>query len=155
MIIRLGGDWTRAARPWSARQHELERALYTGRIDRIQPEGLPESPLYSHVVRANGLVFIAGQVAQDAHGNVVGAGDFPAQATQVFENLKRALTAAGLDFTHLVKLSIYITDARYRDPLREINRQYIPTEKPVSTLLVVAALARPEYLIEIDAIAAT
>lgn len=106
-------------------------------------------------MRAHGLVFIAGQVAQDANGNVVGPGDFPAQATQVFENLKRALAAASLDFKNLVKVTIYITDARYRDPLRDINRHYIPTDKPVSTLLVVAALARPEYLIEIDAVAAS
>lgn len=99
-------------------------------------------------------MFIAGQVAQDEAGNVVGAGDVQAQAVQVFENLKRCLTAAGLDLTNLVKVNIYVTDARFRDPLREVNRRYIPTDKPVSTLLVVAALARPEYLIEIDAVAA-
>jgi enamine deaminase RidA (YjgF/YER057c/UK114 family) len=75
-------------------------------IERIQPEGLPESALYSPVVRAGDLVFIAGQVAQDSAGNVVGAGDFPAQATQVFENLKRALASAGLDLTRLVSGSI-------------------------------------------------
>jgi 2-iminobutanoate/2-iminopropanoate deaminase len=122
-------------------------------IERIQPEGLPESQLYSHVVRAGDLVFIAGQVAQDSDGNIVGRGDFAAQAEQVFENLKRALGSVGLDLSRLVKVSIYITDGRYRDPLREINRRYIPSDKPVSTLLVVAALARPELLIEIDAIA--
>jgi 2-iminobutanoate/2-iminopropanoate deaminase len=106
------------------------------------------------VVRTGNLVFIAGQVAQDEAGNVVGAGDFQVQAVQVFENLKRCLAAVGLDLTKLAKLSIYLTDARFRDPLREINRRYIPSDKPVSTLLVVAALARPEYLIEIDAVAA-
>jgi enamine deaminase RidA (YjgF/YER057c/UK114 family) len=122
-------------------------------IERIQPADLPDSALYSHVVRAGNLVFIAGQVAQDAAGQVVGPGDFPTQAGQVFENLKRALAAAGLDLTNLVKLTIYVTDARYRDPLREVNRRYLANDKPVSTLLVVAGLARPEYLIEIDAIA--
>jgi 2-iminobutanoate/2-iminopropanoate deaminase len=122
-------------------------------IERMQPDGLPESALYSHVVRAGDMVFIAGQVARDSLGNVVGAGDFQAQAVQVFENLQRALTAVGLDLSRLVKISIYVTDARYRDPLREINRRYLPVDKPVSTLLVVAALAQPEYLIEIDAIA--
>jgi enamine deaminase RidA (YjgF/YER057c/UK114 family) len=123
-------------------------------IERIQPQGLPESPLYSHVVRTGNLVFIAGQVAQDAQGIVVGAGDFEAQAVQVFENLERALASVGGHLMHLVKITIYLTDARYRDPLREINRRYMPTGKPASTLLVVAALARPEFLIEIDAIAA-
>ncbi|HEY0580570.1 MAG TPA: RidA family protein [Chloroflexota bacterium] len=125
-------------------------------IERIQPPDLPESQLYSHVVvaPAGRLIFIAGQVAQDARGEIVGPGDFGAQATQVFENLKKALAAAGTDLSHLVKINIYVTDARFRDPLRDINRRYLPTDKPVSTLLVVAALARPEYLIEIDAIAA-
>ena len=122
-------------------------------IERIQPADLPDSALYSHVVRAGTLVFIAGQVAQDSAGQVVGPGDFPTQAVQVFENLKRALAAAGLDLTNLVKVTIYVTDARYRDPLREVNLRYFSSGKPVSTLLVVAALARPEYLIEIDAIA--
>lgn len=123
-------------------------------IERIQPEGLPESPLYSHVVRVGNLVYVAGQVARDASGNKVGAGDFRAQAVQVFENLQRALAAAGCDMQHVVKLTIYVTDARYRDPLREINVRFFPTDKPVSTLIVVAALAQPEFLIEIDAVAA-
>jgi enamine deaminase RidA (YjgF/YER057c/UK114 family) len=123
---------------------------------RIQPESLPASGLFSPVVVTSPgrLVFVAGQVAQDAQGNVVGPGDFVAQAQQVFGNLRRALASAGADFQHLVKITIYVTDARFRDPLREINRQLLPTAQPVSTLLVVAALARPEYLIEIDAVAA-
>src|ERR1051325_3289289 len=103
-------------------------------IERIQPEGFPESPLYSPVVRVGNLVYVAGQVARDASGNVVGAGDFRAQAVQVFENLQRALAAAGCDMQHVVKLTIYVTDARYRDPLREINMRFFPTHKPVSTL---------------------
>src|SRR5215216_6586253 len=107
-------------------------------IERIQPAELPESPLYSHVVRTGNLVFIAGQVAQDVRGNVVGPGDFQAQAVQVFENLKRALAAVNSDLQHLVRICIYITDARYRDPLREINRGYLASDKPASTLLVVA-----------------
>jgi enamine deaminase RidA (YjgF/YER057c/UK114 family) len=99
-------------------------------------------------------VFVAGQVAQDAAGEVVGMGDFQAQASQVFDNLSRALASAGATLRDLVKITIYITDPRFRDPLREINRHYLPTDQPTSTLLVVAGLARPEYLIEIDAVAA-
>jgi enamine deaminase RidA (YjgF/YER057c/UK114 family) len=123
-------------------------------IQRVLPEELRESPLYSHVVRTGNLVFIAGQVAQDARGEVVGPGDFPAQAAQVFENLARALASVGATLENLVKITIYITDPRFRDPLREVNRRYLPTDQPTSTLLVVAGLARPEYLIEIDAVAA-
>jgi enamine deaminase RidA (YjgF/YER057c/UK114 family) len=99
-------------------------------------------------------VFIAGQVSQDVNGQLVGPGDFPAQAGQVFENLSRALAAVGATLKNLVKITIYITDPRFRDPLREVNRRYLPTDQPTSTLLVVAGLARPEYLIEIDAVAA-
>jgi len=123
-------------------------------IQRVLPEELRESPLYSHVVRTGNLVFIAGQVAQDASGQVVGPGDFPAQAAQVFENLARALASVGATLKNLVKITIYITDPRFRDRLREVNRHYLPTDQPTSTLLVVAGLARPEYLIEVDAVAA-
>jgi len=123
-------------------------------IERLSPVELRPSPLYSHVVRTGNLVFIAGQVAQDAAGQMVGAGDFQTQAAQVFENLSHALACVGASLRHLVKITIYITDPRFRDSLREINQRYLPTDQPTSTLLVVAGLARPEYLIEIDAVAA-
>ena len=123
-------------------------------IERLQPPELPDSPLYSHVVRTGNLVFIAGQVAQDSSGQVVAPGDFPRQAAQAFDNLSRALSAVGGTLKNLVKVTIYITDPRFRDPLREVNSRYLPTDRPSSTLLVVAGLARPDYLIEIDAIAA-
>jgi enamine deaminase RidA (YjgF/YER057c/UK114 family) len=123
-------------------------------IQRVSPEDLRESPLYSHVVRTGNLVFIAGQVAQDTSGQLVGVGDFPVQAAQVFDNLSRALASVGATLENLVKITIYITDPRFRDPLREVNRRYLPADQPTSTLLVVAGLARPEYLIEIDAVAA-
>ena len=123
-------------------------------IERIQPAGIPPSALYSHVVRTGNLVFIAGQVGQDESGKIIGEGDFTAQATQTFENLKKALASVGMDLTNLVQIRNYVTDARFRDPLREINLKYLPTDQPASTLLVVQALARPELLIEIDAVAA-
>jgi enamine deaminase RidA (YjgF/YER057c/UK114 family) len=123
-------------------------------IERLSPAELRPSDLYSHVVRTGNMVFIAGQVAQDADGHIVGAGDFQTQAAQVFDNLSAALASVGASLGALVKITIYITDSRFRDPLREINRRYLPTDQPTSTLLVVAGLARPEYLIEIDAVAA-
>jgi enamine deaminase RidA (YjgF/YER057c/UK114 family) len=123
-------------------------------IERLSPAELRPSDLYSHVVRTGSLVFIAGQVSQDADGHVVGAGDFQTQAAQVFDNLSLALACVGASLRQLVKITIYITDPRFRDSLREINRRYLPSDQPTSTLLVVAGLARPEYLIEIDAVAA-
>jgi len=126
-------------------------------IDRIQPDGLMKPATYSPVVKVgaqHATIYIAGQIAQDAQGNVVGKGDFKAQATQVFENLQRALTAAGAGFDNLVKMNIYLTDPRFREPLAEVRSRYLTGALPASTLVTVAALAQPEYLLEIEVIAA-
>jgi enamine deaminase RidA (YjgF/YER057c/UK114 family) len=122
-------------------------------IERIQPDSLPQSSLYSPVVRTGSVIYVAGQVAQDEKGEVVGRGDFPAQAEQVMANLGKALAAAGAGFEHLVRITIYMTDPRYRDTMRDITQRYLGAALPASTLLVVSALARPECLLEIDAIA--
>lgn len=122
-------------------------------IERIQPQGLPKPPTYSHVVKAGNTVYIAGQVAQDENGRVVGRGDFTAQAVQVFENLGKALAAAGAGFGDLVKVTIYITDPRYRESLNEVRSKYLIGPLPASTLVVVAGLAQPDYLLEIEGIA--
>lgn len=122
-------------------------------IERLQPETLPASSLYSPVVRTGSLIYVAGQVAQDEHGHIVGVGDFHAQAIRVMANLQTALAAAGAGLEHLVRITIYMTDARYRDMMRDVTRHYLGAALPASTLLVVTALARPECLLEIDAIA--
>lgn len=123
-------------------------------IERIQPVGLSTPPSYSHVVKAGNTVYIAGQTAQDEQGQVVAPGDFTAQATHVFENIKKALMSVGADFTNLVQITTYITDPRYREPLTEVRGKYLTAGSlPTSTLLVVAGLANPYYMIEIDAVA--
>ena len=123
-------------------------------VERIQPDGLASPPTYSHVVKAGNTIYIAGQVAQDEQGQVVGAGDFVAQAEQVFQNLERALAAAGASFGDLVKTTVYVTDPRYRELLRDVRSKYLGRDAlPASTLVVVAGLALPEYLLEIEAIA--
>jgi enamine deaminase RidA (YjgF/YER057c/UK114 family) len=123
-------------------------------VERIQPDGLSRPPTYSQVVKAGNTIYIAGQVAQDEQGQVVGAGDFVAQANQVFENLAKALAAAGASFGDLVKTTIYVTDPRYREALRDVRTKYLgSTPPPASTLVVVAGLAQPEYLLEIEAVA--
>lgn len=99
------------------------------------------------------MLYVAGQVAQDEQGNVVGLGDFRQQAEQVVANLRKALGVAGAGLEHVVRLGIYITDARYRDPMRDVTQEHFGGALPASTLLVVTALARPEWLLEIDAIA--
>lgn len=123
-------------------------------IERIQPHGLQGSPLYTHVVKAESTVYIGGQIAVDHASQIVGRGDVAAQATQVSENLQTALAAAGAAWSHLVTITVYATDAGFRDPIRDVRRRYLGSPDPVaSTFVVVAGLALPELLVEIDAIA--
>src|SRR5687767_4006522 len=89
--------------------------------ERIQPDGLAKPPTYTHVVKVGNTIYIAGQVSQDEHGQLVGAGDFVAQANQVFENLGKALSAAGAGFGDLVKTTVFVTDPRYREALAGVR----------------------------------
>lgn len=121
------------------------------------PAGLAAGTGYSHVVAASGrIVAVAGQVALDAEGALVGAGDLRAQAVQVFENLGRALAAVGASFADVVKLTVYCTDIAVLPLVREIRDRYIDTARaPASTAVQVVALFRPEFLLEVDALAVT
>lgn len=114
---------------------------------------------YSQVaeVTEGKLVYIAGQVALDRAGNLVGKDDFRAQVQQIFENLKAAVEAAGGDFHHVIKLNYYCAESV--DPalipaVREIRDKYVNTANPpTSTFVVVKRLVRPEWMIEIEAVA--
>jgi enamine deaminase RidA (YjgF/YER057c/UK114 family) len=122
----------------------------------INPPTLATPPGYTHVVEiAHGrTVFIAGQVALDQSGKLVGLQDFHAQAQQVFENLKAALAAVGIDFTSVVKLNMYVVDISQLPILREVRDRYVnTTNPPASTLVEVRRLAREEFLLEIEAVA--
>jgi 2-iminobutanoate/2-iminopropanoate deaminase len=123
-------------------------------IERLQVPSRPESKLYSPIVRARGLVFVAGQTSRDSSGKIVHAGNFALQADQVFENLNEALATVGLSLKDLLQITIYVTDPRFRNDLRSISIKHMGGHLPASTLVVVAGLAEPEFLIEIDAIAA-
>jgi enamine deaminase RidA (YjgF/YER057c/UK114 family) len=122
-------------------------------LERIQPAGLSKPATYTHVIKAGNTVYIAGQTASDAEGNVVGRGDITAQATQVFENLKAALASVGATFANLAAITVYVTDPRFREPLSAVRQKYLGDTLPTSTLVVVAGLANPDYLLEISAIA--
>jgi reactive intermediate/imine deaminase len=117
---------------------------------------LPRIPGFSQVVKVTGgaTVYLAGQVALDSSGQLVGRGDFGAQAEQVFENLKAALAAAGADFSHVVKLTIYLLDHSQLPVFQQVRDRYVNVQAPpASTLVEVRSLARDEFLIEIEAIA--
>lgn len=122
------------------------------------PTGLSKPPGYSHVVEVPGparMIFFAGQLGLDLQGNVVGApGDFRAQATQAFENLKVALEAAGASFSDVVKLTNYLTDISHLPIFREVRDKYINVSAPpASTTIQISKFAREGALFEIDAIA--
>jgi enamine deaminase RidA (YjgF/YER057c/UK114 family) len=121
----------------------------------INPRGLVTPTGYTHVVVAadRRTVYIAGQVAFDSTGQVVGGSDFAAQAEQVFSNLGRALGSVGASFGDVVKMTTLITDVKNVPTLREIRTRYLDPKQPPANTLVVAHLVRPELLLEIEAVA--
>ena len=126
-------------------------------LELIDPEDLPTPESYTHVVSATGsrLVFVAGQVAEDADGNLVGAGDLAAQARQAFANVGRCLAAAGAVPEQVARITIYVVGHRPQD-LSDISAARITVfgdHRPADTVLGVQTLAEPGRLIEVEAIA--
>jgi enamine deaminase RidA (YjgF/YER057c/UK114 family) len=100
------------------------------------------------------LLYISGQVAWDAAGNIVGKGDIRAQARQVFENLRGVLRAAGGDFSNLMKITTYITKIEDFPAVAQARSEVFQGEMPASTLIVVKGLFHPDFLLEIEGMAA-
>ena len=122
----------------------------------INPEAMHQPAGYTHVVEvtAGRLVYIAGQVALDRTGALVGPGDIRAQARQVFDNLQAALQAVGAGFEQVVKLTCYLVDATQLPVVREVRDQYVNTRQPpASTAVEVRRLVRDDLLIEVEAVA--
>jgi reactive intermediate/imine deaminase len=121
----------------------------------LNPATLSAPTGYSHIAEVSGgrTIYIAGQVAFDNSGKVVGKGDFSAQATQVFENLKLALAEVGATFENVVKVNTYVTDMSHMQTLRQIRARYYGKNAPASTLVEIGRLASPDLMIEIEAIA--
>jgi enamine deaminase RidA (YjgF/YER057c/UK114 family) len=119
------------------------------------PEGVAPAAAYSHVVLGAGrLVAVSGQVALDEHGELVGEGDAAAQAAQVFENLRRCLAAAGAGFDDVVKMTWFVTDLAHLPAIRAARDAVMDPERlPANSAVQVAALVRPEFLMEIEALA--
>jgi enamine deaminase RidA (YjgF/YER057c/UK114 family) len=126
-------------------------------LERINPTDLATPQTYTHVIVATGsrLVFVAGQVAEDGQGKLVGPGDLAVQARQAFDNVGRALAAARARPDQVAKITIFVVD--YRDeylPAIEAGREALfGDHKPVDALIGVKTLAHPGCLIEIEAIA--
>jgi len=128
------------------------------RLEHPRPEGLFENPAFSQVVVAAGTrtIYTAGQVSIDADGKLVGAGDRAAQTAQVMRNVGLALAAAGASFADVVKITTYVVN--YKPEHRAVVGKarapfFAGGTPPASTLIGVAALALPEWLVEIEAVA--
>lgn len=122
------------------------------------PPGLSKPPGYSHIVEVAGparMIFFAGQLGLDLDGKIVGApGDFRAQVTQAFENLKTALEASGADFSDVVKITNYLTDMSHLAIFREVRDTYLNVAAPpASTTIQISKFAREGALFEIEAVA--
>ena len=129
-------------------------------ITRINPPELGTPPGYSQVVEvtASRIIFIAGQTALDRDGSLIGKNDFAVQAEQVFGNLAIALQASGCTPAHLVKLTVFLTDmdnlTSYREARNRFFASVTPPAAPAVTLVEVSKLYGPDFMIEIEAIAA-
>jgi reactive intermediate/imine deaminase len=120
----------------------------------IQPVDMADPrPRYTHGWRVGNAVYVAGQLALDKSGKLVGPNDIATQTRQVFENIRRVLEGGGAGLQHVVKLTVFVTDIRYREPYGEVRQQFFPANPPASTLVQISALAIPGALIEIEAVA--
>lgn len=119
----------------------------------VAPASVPPSTDLTQAIRVGNMVFCSGQIGVGADGKIAAPRDARAQMLQAFSNLKTVLEGAGASLEHVVKITSYLLDDEDRHALIEVRRQFFKPPYPASTLVVVKALARPEYRYEIDAIA--
>ena len=103
--------------------------------------------------KVNGLLYLSGHAAIAESGDLVGIGDFDAQAEATFESLQRTLRAGGSDLSRVIKVTIYLTDMGYFERIVALRKQWFSAPYPADTIVEVKALALPELMIEIEAIA--
>ena len=129
-----------------------------GQVHYLNPPTLHTNPAFTQVVTTTGLVktiYVGGQVALDRSGTIVGADDIAMQTHQVFANLQAALAAAGAGLEHVVRWTIYIVQGQPLEPGFAVSQEIWGQRPnpPAITVLVVAGLGNPAFLVEIDAIA--
>jgi 2-iminobutanoate/2-iminopropanoate deaminase len=125
-------------------------------IEPYAAKSVWDPPMYSQAVKvsdAQTILYIAGQVAYGPDGNAVHAGDFKAQARAALQCLKAQVEAGGGTMGNIVKVNTYLTDIRHRADFGPIREEFFGKKMPAHTLVAVAALAAPEFLIEIEAVA--
>ena len=115
-----------------------------------------DPPTYAQAVKVSGaqtILYLAGQVAYDSGGNAAHPGDFKAQARAALQAVKAQIEAGGGTMRDIVKVNTYLTDIRHRADYGPIRQEFFGNKMPASTLVAVAALAHPDFLIEIEAVA--
>jgi enamine deaminase RidA (YjgF/YER057c/UK114 family) len=125
-------------------------------IERYNAPGVYDPPTYSQAIKVSGaqsVLFIAGQVAYDKDGGPAHRGDFKNQAREALKAIKALVEAQGGTLANVVKLNTYIVDVRYRADLVPVREEFFGKKGPASTLIQVPALAHPDWMIEIEAIA--
>ena len=108
---------------------------------------------FSPATQIGGSVFVSGQVSTDANGELVGAGDAGAQSEQCFKNVEAALTAAGAGWDDVAKITCFLVNAADYPAYAAARQRLFPQSGPASSTVIVSALVRPEYLVEIEAYA--
>jgi enamine deaminase RidA (YjgF/YER057c/UK114 family) len=121
----------------------------------FNPDTMSKPRGYTHAVKAGSTVYIAGQVSTGPDGNVVGKGDAEAQARQIWRNIEAAVKAAGgAGLQNVVKTTTYVTSIDHAGGIRKVREELFGhLNPPTSTLLVISALASPDFMVEIEAIA--
>ena len=122
-------------------------------MDRIQPETVFDPQAYAQAIRVDRTLYVSGQVALARDGSVVGPGDLAAQATFIWEQIGAILEEAGGRYSDIVKVTTYVLDMAARGEVMAARARYLGDHRAASTLIGVAALARPEFLIEIEVVA--
>jgi len=115
-----------------------------------------DPPTYNQAIKVTGaqtILFLSGQVAYDEKGGPAHRGDFVAQARVVFRAIKAQVEAGGGSLANVVKVNTYLTDIRYRADLLPVREEFFGKKMPASTLIEVSALAHPDWMIEVEAIA--
>ena len=115
---------------------------------------VPAGKTYSHgvIVETGRTLYVAGQTSRDAQGNIVCKGDAAGQTRQVLENMKKVIEGAGGRLEDVAKTTVFITDIKYREEVGRVRQEFFKGDRPANTLLVVAGLADPAFLVEIEAI---
>ena len=154
-LLTLGSVATLAACTGLPRNAE---ETMKGSVSYLNPEGLHKNPVYSQAVVTSGrvrTVYVGGQNGVDTTGAVVGKGDIGAQAAQAARNLQVALAAGGARAQHVVKWNVYVVQGMSPEPAMNAFQKVLGRlpNPPIITVLYVSALAHPDFLLEVDAVA--